>query len=244
MFTHAYYRKGMPLWVKNLGHRKIGLRAVDAYFLYLKDARRLDERRVRHLLDAVRCPAMAVWTTAYTFLLRLAGKHSEILPALEAIAAAGKANERLQLAMALGHPGARRHLRREFLLKLFTLFVHDSSARVRLFGVQGADQHCLTELLPRVRWLAAYDPHGRTRQSAAFHLPRLETCFYTHWYETRYGGEVYVLRTPEGEKWFLIRPGDVPDYLDHDRTAARLLATHRKRTSIAWDYAKCRPGNA
>jgi hypothetical protein len=127
------------------------------------------------------------------------------------------------------------------LLKLFTLFVHDRSARVRLFGVQGAHYHCLRELLPRVRAIAATDPDPRTRRSAEFHLPLLEKCFYTYWYETPLACYLYVLRTPAGEKWMPVRPGEVEQPMDPDTVAAELLATHRKRSTIDWDYVNCRP---
>ena len=244
MYDHAYYRDGIPQWVKNPEHRQIGLRAVDAYFLSLKDADRLDARQLEYVLDAMRCPAKSVWVSASDFLKRLAGRHPEVPAALEEIGKAGKANERQQLVMSLWQSTSRRYFPRPVLLKFFTFFVNDANAKVRLFGVQGADSHCLQELLPRVRSMAAEDPDPKTRRSAEFHLPRLAKCFYTYWYETPLGCYLYIVRSPEGEKWILVRPGDVKEYMNPDLAAAELLATHRERTTIAWDYRNCAPAKS
>jgi hypothetical protein len=194
------------------------------------------------VLDAMRCPARVVWRSGSHFLNRLSARHpDEVVAALEEIATAGKANERQQLVMSLGQSGSRRHFPRPVLLKIFTLFVHDKNATVRLFGVQGAHRHCLRELLPRVRSMAAGDPNPRTRQTAQFHLPLFEKSFYTYWYETPLACYVYVLHTPDGEKWMLVRPEEVKECMYHDLTAVELLATHRKRSTIVWDYAHCKP---
>jgi hypothetical protein len=241
MFDYECYKRGMREWVKNPAHHRIGLRAVNAYFLHLKGARRVDPRRLQHVLDAMRCPAVTVWIVAADILNQLAGRHPEVPAALEEIARSGKANERQQLAMAMNHPASRRYFRRPFLLNLTRLFLDDPSGKTRLFGVEGVKSHCLPELLPRLTAMARTDPDPRVRRNIKFYTPVLEKLFYTHWHETPLRADMYVLCTPEGEKWLLVRRGDVRDYLDHERTARELLATHQKRPEVVWDDAKCRP---
>jgi hypothetical protein len=143
--------------------------------------------------------------------------------------------------MAMNHPASRRYFRRPFLLNLTRLFLVDPSGKTRLFGVEGVKSHCFPELLPRLRAMARNDPDPRVRRNIEFYAPVLEELFYTHWHETPLRADMYVLHTPEGEKWLLVRRGDVRDYLDHERTAKELLATHRKRPEVVWDYVNCRP---
>lgn len=241
MFNHAYYRVGIPKWVKNRQHRKIGLRAVQAYFRFLKNSRRLDQRQFRYLLDAMQCPARSVWRCASEFLKRLAGQHPEVTAAMEEIANRGKAHERVQLVMSLWQPDARRYFTRPVLLKFFTLFLNDTNPQVRLFGAQGAEYLCLPELLPRLRSMARNDPDSRARQSARLHLPRLKKCFYTCWYETTLGCYLYVLQTPEGEKWFAVHPAELAEHMNRDLTAAKILKSHKSRSTIVWDYRRRMP---
>lgn len=243
MLDHAYYKRSMPASVKNPAHRRTGLRAADAYFLHLARAKTLDPKHLHHVLEALRCPAVSVWVAASDFLKRLSGCHPEVVAALREIAIHGKENERQQLAMSLAQSASLRFFPRPDLLDIFTTLVNDKSGKVRVFAVHGVYYLLLTELLPVVRKMASSDPDPKARRTARFFLRERPDLFYTYWHETPLDAHLYVLRTPSGEKWILVRPSDVEDYTNPPHVAAELLATHKWRPSIVWDYTRCAPAS-
>jgi hypothetical protein len=154
------------------------------------------------IMEAARCPWVAVGDIGGRALAELAGRHQAAQDAFRVMIASRKSSERLQ---AVDHLSARMptSLNQEILRR----GINDRSKSVRLCAARKCDRLHLREMLPELEQRVEVEPAPELKQRLEFHIAMIRDGYLI---ERKEDGEIQLcVRKRNGWSWQEISQEDI-----------------------------------
>lgn len=237
-FMRDGYHSDIDQWVKNPTHNQVGHNAVDAFFRML-DLPEIspDSPDLLLLIDAVACPAKAVWTRASNFVVELAAKHESVRHVCGTAMTTRTTDFKTRLVASLKLSVGKSQIPREWLTQILCAASADRSARVRGKAIQMIEALGFKHLLSEIH--AAASP--KTASLAQFHGDLLANGYYIEPNTEKDSESIQlVVRYDQGYTSQRV-PRDVADHLGLPKVAELIRQAVKTYAHVDWSSHRNTP---